>query len=113
MYLSTKTWGHNLGLSVAFRQHKAEHSHCRHIHGYALEIKLVFQAERLDHCHWVMDFGGLKSFKNWLEEMFDHTLLIAKDDPHIIKFKHLMQYDLANVKVVEATGCEAFKFNQR
>ena len=29
-----------------------------------------------------MDFGGLKKFKNWLEEMFDPTLVIAEDDPN-------------------------------
>ena len=32
MFLSTKTYGHDLGLSAAFRQWRAE-SHCRLIHG--------------------------------------------------------------------------------
>jgi 6-pyruvoyltetrahydropterin/6-carboxytetrahydropterin synthase len=32
-----------------------------------------------------MDFGGLKEFKEWLEHMFDHTLLVAEDDPQLDK----------------------------
>jgi 6-pyruvoyltetrahydropterin/6-carboxytetrahydropterin synthase len=106
-YQSTKTYGHNLGLSVAFRQHKAT-SHCRHIHGYALEVKLTFQADELDDDNWVVDFGGLKEIKKYLETHFDHRLLVAEDDPQLLKFKHLAQLDVANVLIVAATGCEAF-----
>ena len=35
MYRSSKTYGHEIGLSAAFRQWRAQ-SHCRLIHGYAL-----------------------------------------------------------------------------
>lgn len=107
MYRSSKTYGHEIGLSCAFRQWRAE-SHCRFIHGYALSIRLEFEADELDHHNWVIDFGGLKSFKQHLVDMFDHKLLVAEDDPQIDILCQLAGFDLAEVVVVEATGCEAF-----
>lgn len=106
-YISTKTWGHNLGLSACFRQHKAE-SHCRFLHGYALQVRIEFEADTLDERNWVVDFGGLKGFKKWLEDTFDHKLLVAEDDPRRAMLAHLAKYDLADIVYVPATGCEAF-----
>ena len=79
-FYSTKTYNNDRGLSCAFRQWRAEHSHCKLIHGYSLGFKVIFECDKLDERNWVMDFGGLKKFKNWLEDMFDHTLVIAEDD---------------------------------
>lgn len=106
-YRSTKTFGHELGLSAAFRQWRAE-SHCRLIHGYALSIKVTFEAEELDVRNWVVDFGSLKSFKGMLENTFDHKLLVAEDDPMLGELVELQNCGLAQVVVVPATGCEAF-----
>lgn len=106
-YVSTKTFGHELGLSAAFRQHKAE-SHCRFIHGYALAVRLEFEADELDVRNWVVDFGSLKSLKQRLEDTFDHKLLVAEDDPKLVHYFNLQNAGLADVVVVEATGCEAF-----
>lgn len=107
MYSSTKTYGHEIGLSCAFRQWKA-HSHCSLIHGYALAVKFVFEATELDRCGWVVDFGALKSLKGLLENQFDHTLLVSEDDPYKDEICALSGLGVANVHVVEATGCEAF-----
>lgn len=104
---STKTYGHDLGLSACFRQHRAE-SHCRLLHGYALGIRLVFAANELDVRNWVVDFGSLKSLKGQLEDTFDHTLLVAEDDPMSATLKQLDAIGLARVVMVESTGCEAF-----
>ena len=79
-FRSTKTYGHEIGLSACFRQWRAE-SHCRLLHGYALAVKFVFESEELDVRNWVVDFGSLKTLKGWLEDTFDHTLLVANDDP--------------------------------
>jgi 6-pyruvoyltetrahydropterin/6-carboxytetrahydropterin synthase len=106
-FQSTKTFGHDLGLSAAFRQWRAQ-SHCRFIHGYALAIHLKFEADELDCRNWVVDFGGLKSFKQILEDTFDHKLIVADDDPHKAELQRLQDLGLAEVVVVPATGCEAF-----
>ncbi len=107
MYQSTKTFGHELGLSCAFRQWKAN-SHCHFIHGYAIAVVLTFAAEELDHRNWVVDFGSLKSLKGILEDNFDHKLLVAEDDPQKDEICGLAALGVAEVIVVPATGCEAF-----
>jgi 6-pyruvoyltetrahydropterin/6-carboxytetrahydropterin synthase len=106
-YYSTKTYGNSQGLSCCFRQWHATHSHCRLLHGYSLGIKLIFESETLDDKNWVMDFGGLKLFKLWAEDMFDHKMVIARDDPD---FETLMALDgtVAEVRVVDDVGCEKF-----
>lgn len=107
MYKSTKTFGHNLGLSAAFRQWKAQ-SHCRFLHGYALEIRIEFEADELDARNWVVDFGSLKSLKGWLENTFDHKTIVAHNDPHIEFFQRGQELGVMDVVLVEATGCEKF-----
>lgn len=109
MFKSTKKYGHELGLSACFRQHRAD-SHCHLLHGYALAVKFVFCAadNDLDVRNWVVDFGSLRSLKGMLEDTFDHTLLVAEDDPHKEVLKSLQDLGIANVVMVEATGCEAF-----
>lgn len=106
-FRSTKTYGHNLGLSACFRQWRAK-SHCRFLHGYALQIHLEFEADDLDANNWVVDFGSLKPVKKWLEDNFDHKTLVAADDPQLDTFKLLANDGLIDLNVVEATGCEAF-----
>lgn len=106
-YRSTKRYGHEIGLSAAFRQWRAE-SHCRLIHGYALAVKFVFASDELDVRNWVVDFGSLKSLKGWLENTFDHTLLVAEDDPCKLELLALDSMGVARVVLVDATGCEAF-----
>lgn len=105
-YLSTKTYTHAQGFSCCFRQHKAT-SHCRLLHGYSLQIKLTFSSQ-LDENNWVQDFGGLKVVKEYLEGMFDHTLLLAEDDPQAGLIEALHRADVARIVYVTATGCEKF-----
>ena len=108
MYYSTKTYGHEVGLSCAFRQWRAHDSHCRFLHGYALSVTLVFAAEELDHRNWVVDFGGLKHVKSMLEAQFDHKTLVAEDDPALLIFENLDREGLIQMRIVPNTGCEAF-----
>ena len=106
-FYSTKTYNNDRGLSCCFRQWRSTHSHCSLLHGYSIGVKVIFECESLDERNWVMDFGGLKDFKKWLEHMFDHTLLIAEDDPHKEMFLNLPQ-DTASIRIVPAVGCERF-----
>lgn len=106
-FRSTKTFGHNLGLSAAFRQWRAE-SHCRLVHGYALEIRIEFEAEELDVRNWAVDFGSLKGLKALLENTFDHKTLVAEDDPELAWFEEADKRGILDLVVVPATGCERF-----
>lgn len=105
MYVSTKSYDTRNGFSIAYRQHKAD-SHCRFIHGYALGFDFEFESETLDVRNWVCDFGGFKTLKAFLEEYFDHTLLVAQDDPELEFFKEIDRRGLAQVREVAKTGCE-------
>lgn len=107
MFKSTKQYGHDIGLSCCFRQHRAD-SHCSLLHGYAIAVKLTFRANELDHRNWVQDFGGLKEVKAYLQRTFDHKLLVANDDPEIERIAMLSTAGVAEIIIVENVGCEAF-----
>jgi|TARA_R110000787_G_scaffold113120_5_gene222255 6-pyruvoyltetrahydropterin/6-carboxytetrahydropterin synthase len=104
------------GFSTVFRQWKAETTHCRFVHGYGISFKVYFEGE-LDDRNWVWDFGGMKraktkiddmSPKEWMDYMFDHTLIVAEDDPFIAAFKQMGDANVAQVRIVPATGAEKF-----
>ena len=107
IYRSTKSYDHSEGLSCCFRQWRATHSHCRLIHGYALAFRFVFATHELDERNWCFDFGGLKPVKAWLKEMFDHTMLVAEDDPALARFQAMHEDGLIDIRVLPAVGCEA------
>jgi 6-pyruvoyltetrahydropterin/6-carboxytetrahydropterin synthase len=102
-YISTKTY-RQLG-PVAYRQWRAD-SHCNLIHGYALTFHFEFECDTLDARNWCVDFGGLRELKYKLEDWFDHTLLVAQDDPERDALLELGRRGLAKITEVEKTGCE-------
>ena len=121
MFVSTKVFD---GFSCCFRQWKAKTTHCQYLHGYGVSFKVWFEGE-LDERNWVWDFGGMKraktkidgkSPKEWMDYMFDHTVLVAEDDPMRMKFEMLnnvqergKQYEgPSQVRIVPATGAEKF-----
>jgi 6-pyruvoyltetrahydropterin/6-carboxytetrahydropterin synthase len=106
-HLSTKTYGNERGLSCCSRQWAAE-SDCNLLHGYSFGFRFVFAAEQLDKRGWVLDFGkgGFGKIRDWLHEMFDHTLLVAEDDPERAALEALGARGIARVRVVPGTSCE-------
>lgn len=103
-----KTYGHAEGLSCCFRQWQADTSHCRFLHGYALSFRFTFMCKALDDRSWCIDFGGLKPLRAWLHDNFDHTTLAAADDPALGTFRQLAADGLMQLRILPATGCEAF-----
>ncbi|RPG43646.1 MAG: 6-pyruvoyl tetrahydrobiopterin synthase [Gammaproteobacteria bacterium TMED112] len=106
MYRVTKNYGHSRGFSCAFRQWSAD-SHCKNLHGYSLGFKIVLESPTLDINNWVYDFGNFEFLDKWLSENFDHTLLIAKDDPELHLLKSLNKV-AAKVIVLDKISCEYF-----
>ena len=112
-YQSSKVFD---GFSTVFRQWKAENTHCRFVHGYGISFKVYFEGE-LDERNWVWDFGGMKRAKTlidgkqpkaWMDYMFDHTMIIAEDDPEVEAFKQMDVAGVAQVRIIPATGAEKF-----
>ena len=104
------------GFSTVFRQWKAEDTHCRFLHGYGISFKVYFEGE-LDERNWVWDFGGMKraktqiddkSPKEWMDYMFDHTVIVAEDDPGMKGWETMNQLGVIQLRVIEATGAEKF-----
>jgi 6-pyruvoyltetrahydropterin/6-carboxytetrahydropterin synthase len=106
-YISSKTYNHNIGLSCAFRQWRAKHSHCKYLHGYALSVRLNFKGVLNDR-NWVYDFGDLKFVKDFLQYTFDHKTVVAEDDPELEVFQELQEKGLIQLVVIPHVGCEKF-----
>ncbi len=94
------------GYSTTFRQWKAE-SHCKYLHGYSLRFKVIFEGD-LDERGWVVDFGSFKKIKQKMKDLFDHTTIMALDDPRLWDFNNLAYHDLIQLRTMEAVGCEKF-----
>ena len=104
------------GFSTVFRQWKAEGTHCRFLHGYGVSFRVWFKGE-LDERNWVWDFGGMKRAKctidgknpkEWMDYMFDHTTIVATDDPGIGGFRTMNELGIIQLRELEAVGAEQF-----
>jgi 6-pyruvoyltetrahydropterin/6-carboxytetrahydropterin synthase len=107
-YTSTKEYVD--AFPCAYRQWRAD-SHCNLIHGYSFSMKFYFGTNDLDVRNWAADYGGLKELKKELENNFDHTLIVAEDDPELATFKLLQEKKMAKIVVLPALGCEALADN--
>ena len=104
------------GFSTVFRQWKAEGTHCRFLHGYGVSFRVWFEGE-LDERNWIFDFGGMKRAKGtidgknpkvWMDYMFDHTTIVATDDPGIGGFRTMNELGIIQLRELEAVGAEQF-----
>ena len=104
------------GFSTVFRQWRAKETHCSYLHGYGVSFKVTFEGD-LDHRNWVWDFGGMKraktqidgmSPKAWMNYMFDHTTIMAEDDPYLEVIKKMHDKGIIQLRIIEATGAEKF-----
>jgi 6-pyruvoyltetrahydropterin/6-carboxytetrahydropterin synthase len=112
------------GFSTCFRQWKATDTHCKFLHGYSISFEVIFEGE-LDYRNWTMDFGILKRAKyymevplvgdiknvspdEWFKHYFDHTVVLASDDPNLEDFKVLNDEGVVRLRVLDNVGCEKF-----
>jgi 6-pyruvoyltetrahydropterin/6-carboxytetrahydropterin synthase len=112
-FQSTKVFD---GFSTVFRQWRADGTHCQFLHGYGVSFKITFEGE-LDERNWVWDFGGMKRAKGtidgmnpkaWMDYMFDHTYIIAEDDPFLPLAKGMDKEGIVQLRIIPATGAEQF-----
>ena len=95
-YKSSKRFG---PITTGHRQWR-DKGHCSYVHGYGRYVRLTFEAIELDERGWVMDFGGLKGVKSWIESEWDHRTLIAADDPVIPELKALEKVGGINLNIL-------------
>jgi 6-pyruvoyltetrahydropterin/6-carboxytetrahydropterin synthase len=46
--------------------------------------------------------------KAWMDYMFDHTTIVAEDDPNINLFKTMDENNIIQLRIIPATGAEQF-----
>lgn len=104
------------GYSTVFRQWRAEGTHCKFLHGYAVSFRVWFEGD-LDERNWVWDFGGMKRAngtidgmnpKQWFDYLLDHTTIIAEDDPYLEQFKQMAEDGIIQLRILPSVGAERF-----
>ena len=106
-YYSTKKFG---PITTGHRQWK-DSGHCKYIHGYARYVEITFACHDLNDKQWVMDFGGLKHIKKWLDDQWDHRLLISNDDPLLSDFEKLHEKGIKQVRTDNEENNPMYKIN--
>lgn len=84
---------------------------CRHPHGHNGRVEVEMTAKKLDRRGMVMDFGEIKThLQAWIDNNFDHKMILRKDDPLVKIFKKLNEpvYLLAENPTAENIAREIF-----
>jgi len=62
---------------------------CRHLHGHNGRAVITLEAPKLDRLGMVVDFSHIKDVvQGWIDDAFDHKMLLHKDDPVLPLLKH-------------------------
>ena len=73
-------------------------STCRHLHGHNYRIHFVCSASELDPLGRVIDFSEIRDrLCMWLEEYWDHRMMIWSEDPLLPELQRLVPGDLCIV----------------
>lgn len=57
---------------------------CKFLHGHRYVLEVTAESDTTDSLGMVVDFGQMKFIiKNWIDDNFDHSLILHKDDKEI------------------------------
>ena len=101
------------GFPFAHRQHNHD-GHCAWIHGHNWTFRLEFSSQTLDANGFVVDFGRLQFIKDFLNDKFDHTLVLNHSDLWLSHLNFSLTdvtpgmdaTDLAKIVIVPNCGAE-------
>jgi 6-pyruvoyltetrahydropterin/6-carboxytetrahydropterin synthase len=70
-------------LTFCYGHRLLEHAgKCKYLHGHNARVLITLETERLDGQGMVVDFARLKKVVGtWLDEQFDHKLILQNGDP--------------------------------
>lgn len=72
---------------------------CAKLHGYDRSVSFEFAGAPDEH-GWLVGFGDLKRVKSFLEYYFDHTALVAADDPDLDALMHADEQGLIDLRIL-------------
>lgn len=92
-------------IPFAHRQHRHA-GHCARIHGHSWTLSLNFACSELDRHGFVVDFGGLRFLKDWIDTHLDHACVLSADDPELawVRSKDGSVFKLLVVESASAEG---------
>jgi len=63
---------------------------CKHPHGHNAKVEVEVRTGTLDKRNMVCDFSDIKRIvKGWIDQAFDHKMLLRHDDPLVKSLKEL------------------------
>ena len=73
-------------------------SACKNLHGHSAKVIVQIWSERLNDNHMIVDFTHLNSFKTYLDDTFDHSVILNGKDSlvEVVKFGNLKNFILEN-----------------
>lgn len=80
---------------------------CSFLHGYERSFEIEFGCGEVEPATgFVIDFSDLKGVRALLQDQFDHTTLVAADDPHRESFEELGRAGVIDLRIMDHTGME-------
>jgi 6-pyruvoyltetrahydropterin/6-carboxytetrahydropterin synthase len=80
---------------------------CAFLHGYERSFEIEFGCSEFEAgTGFVVDFSDLKEVRALIQEQFDHTTLIARDDPERELFERLERAGAMDLRIMDHTGME-------
>lgn len=96
-------------IPFAHRQHNHD-GHCAMIHGHNWGFEFEFGSMERDENGFVIDFGKLKWLKQWLNDKFDHALVLNDSDPWLEDLIGFLDREdgtqFADITVLPDASCE-------
>ena len=104
-FYSTKTYGHNIDQVQCLDNLRGPplQIHIITVQDPSLHLLVV-----TDNKNWAVDFGGLKPLKKWLEDTFDHKVVLDENDEKLHHFHVLEDAGLCELVILDGVGAEMF-----
>jgi len=94
-FTSTKSY---YNYPCAHRQYRHD-GNCAKIHGYSRSFHFIFGAKTMTKEGFIVDYGDLDELKQHLDYMYDHTLVLDADDPHMDTFRELEKVGVCDIRI--------------
>jgi len=94
-FTSTKSY---YNFPCAHRQFRHD-GKCALIHGYSRSFHFVFGAHTMTKEGFMVDYGDLDELKAHLDYMYDHTLVLDSEDPHMDKFREMEKLGVCHIRI--------------
>lgn len=82
MYIIKKEYEFNIGHALSNYEGK-----CAKLHGHNFQVTFYYQGLELDNAEMLKDFNDFKVLKEWIDNKWDHKMLLRHDHPALNPYK--------------------------